>query len=224
MSPVALTLLASAASVVCPVRAIPADPEPISAAIVISDDLEELYRSAISFSDFFEEAENRREQWTKTYREGSIAAEMVARIRALEGNWRILAVAEDWCSDSVSTIPFLALLAEEAPNLEMRIINSEVGKGVMESHRSPDGRPATPTVLILDEDYEETGCWVERPAELQAWALDARPKLRDTEFLAKKTSWYEEDAGASTVREVVEVLEGAASGAPICRGTSSTPS
>jgi len=216
MSAVALTLLASAASVVCPGRAVPANLEPISSVSVVSDDLEELYRSAISFSEFIEDAESRRDQWIQNYREASIAAEMVARIRALEGKWRILAVAEDWCSDSVSTIPFLALLAEEAPNLELRIIDSDVGKAVMESHRSPDGRPATPTVLILDEDYEETGCWVERPAELQAWALDARPKLRDTEFLARKTSWYEEDAGASTVREIVEVLEGAASGAPIC--------
>ncbi|UCC24022.1 MAG: hypothetical protein JSU98_09805 [Gemmatimonadales bacterium] len=26
-----------------------------------------------------------------------------------------------------------------------------------------DGRPATPTVVILDEDGEEVGCWIERP-------------------------------------------------------------
>ncbi len=216
MSSIALTLLASAASVACPVRAVPADLDAEFTTIAVSEELETLYRDAITFSDFFDDAERRREQWVENYEEGSVAAEMVARVQALGGTWRILAVAEDWCSDSVSTIPFLALLAEQTPNLEMRIINSNVGKGVMESHRTPDGRPATPTILILDEAYEEAGCWVERPADLQAWALDARPKLRDSEFLAQKTSWYEEDDGVSTVREIVEALESAASGVAVC--------
>ncbi|MDH3732551.1 MAG: thioredoxin family protein [Gemmatimonadota bacterium] len=219
MSAIALTFLVSATSAVCPTQ--PAQDGPIPASVVVerSDHLEELYKSGITFDAFFDDADRRRELWVKNYTEGSVAAEMVARVEALEGRWRLLAVAEDWCSDSVNTVPFLALLAEQASNLEIRILDSDRGRELMEAHRTPDDRAATPTVLVLDDDYEDVGCFVERPADLQAWALDARPRLPDSEFLVEKMSWYEEDGGVSTVREIVEALEAAAAGSPLCAGT-----
>jgi hypothetical protein len=216
MSPIALTLFASTASAVCPANAPPVDPGWSVPGIVVTEELEELYRSGVTFDVFYGDADSRRELWVKNYENGAVAEEMVRRVTALGGLWRVLAIAVDACSDSVSTIPFLALLAEQAPNIELRIVDSDAGKGVMEAHRTPDGRAATPTVLILNEAFEEVGCWVERPADLQAWALDARPKLQDREFLTQKMAWYEADAGGSTIRELVEALEGAAAGRPIC--------
>lgn len=216
MSSIALTLFASAASAVCPASVATVDLDTRVPAVIVSEELEELYRSGITYDEFHANAERRRETWDQNYGNGVVTPEMVARVTALGGHWRVLAVAEDWCSDSVQSIPFLALLAEAASNVELRIIDSEVGKGILEAHRTPDGRGATPTVLVLTEDFEEAGCWVERPADLQAWALEARPELDDREFVTRKTSWYEDDAGESTVREIVEMLEGAAGGSPIC--------
>lgn len=179
-------------------------------------ELEALYRSGAGFGDFLAAAEGRRALWERRYRDGKVADDLLERARAVPGRWRLLAVAEDWCSDSVNTIPFLALLAERVEGLELRIVDSDRGREVMEGHRTPDGRPATPTVLLLDESYEEVGCWIERPGQLQAWALEARPALRDRDFLERKMAWYEEDAGASTVAEIVSLLEAAASGSPRC--------
>ena len=216
MSALALTLLATAASATCSATG-SADPRPAATPVgVVNEELEELYRSGLTFEVFLEQADRRRELWVRNYGEGAVAREMVDRVRALGGRWRLLAVAEDGCSDSVSTIPFLALLSEAASNLEMRIIDSEVGRSIMESHRTPDDRPATPTVLILTDDYEEAGCLVERPANLQEWALEVRPTLPDAEFYQRKMAWYREDGGASTVRAIVEGLEAAAAGSTIC--------
>jgi hypothetical protein len=215
MSSIALTLLATAASGACPAAAHAPAPGSVPLAVA-SEELEDLYRSGIPFEVFFDEANRRRELWEKNYQRGSVAPEMVERVRALGGEWRLLAIAEDWCSDSVSTIPFLALLAEQAPNLEMRVIRSDAGSAIMESHRTPDDRAATPTVLILTSDYQEAGCLVERPPNLQAWALPARQELSDQEFVKRKMSWYDEDGGASTVRAIVEGLEAAAAGSPTC--------
>lgn len=181
-----------------------------------SEELERLYRSGIEFSEFYAGADRRRELWEKHYERGEIDPAMVERVRALGGTWRILAIAEAACSDSVGTIPFLSLLVERAPNLEMRIVGSDAGRAVMERHRTPDGRAATPTVLILDAGFDEAGCWIERPSRLQDWALGEGSELGSRRFLARKMAWYEEDAGASTIRELVELLEAAAAGAPIC--------
>lgn len=177
---------------------------------------EALYRSGRDFTEFLETAERRRGLWVRNWEAGEVADDLLARARALDGRWRILAIAEDWCSDSVSTIPFLALLAERSDAIELRVIDSETGRELMEAYRTPDDRAATPTVLVLDGDYEEVGCWVERPSELQDWALETRPTLDDREFLARKMSWYAEDAGRSTIGEVLDRIEAAAAGSRIC--------
>lgn len=217
-----LALFFTAASATCradapPPSASDAMRSPVGiAATRTNEELERLYRSGIAFADFYAQADRRRELWTRRYEQGALDPAMVERARAA-GSWRLLAIAEAACSDSVNTIPFLALLVEAAPNLELRIVGSAVGRPVMEAHRTPDDRPATPTVLVLDDGFEESGCWVERPSELQIWALDARAALGDRAFLERKMAWYEEDAGASTVREIVEMLEAAARGRPMCR-------
>ena len=183
---------------------------------MVPETLEELYRSGLPFAEFLAQADRRKEMWNDHYEGGEVAETLLAQASAIEGTWRILAVAEDWCSDSVNTIPYLARLTEQVDGIEMRIIDSEVGREIMESHRTPDGRPATPTVLILNEAFEEAGCWVERPSKLQTWALENRPKLEDQEFVSQKMAWYREDSGERTVSEVLELIEAAASGHPIC--------
>lgn len=207
-------MLVVAAPLVCgpppaapvPPRAAPEDPR-----------LETLYRGARTFEDFLASAEGRRELWLRNADAGLPEA-LIERARAIGGTWRILAIAEDWCSDSVNTVPFLGTLAERVDGIELRVIDSETGRAVMEAYRTPDGRSATPTILVLDRDYEEAGCWVERPSELQAWALEIRPTLDDREFLRRKMAWYAEDAGSSTVGEVLSVIEAAAAGTRLCPG------
>jgi hypothetical protein len=183
---------------------------------VAPETLEELYRSGIPFSEFLAQADRRKEMWTDHYEGGEVTEDLISRATAIEGTWRLLAVAEDWCSDSVNTIPYLALLTEQVDGIEMRIIDSEVGREIMEAHRTPDGRPATPTVILLNEAYEEAGCWVERPSKLQTWALGNRPNLDDREFVAQKMAWYREDGGEQTVSEILALIEAAVSGSPIC--------
>ena len=212
----ALALFFTTVSAVCPVG--PPDTGRLPRDRPASEELERLYRAGIEFSEFYAAADRRRALWVKNYERGRIDPAMVERVRALGGTWRLLAIAEAACSDSVNTIPFLALLVERAPNLEMRIVGADEGRPVMERHRTPDGRAATPTLVVLDSDFEEVGCWIERPYELRDWALEEGSALGGRQFLARKMEWYEEDAGASTVRELVESLEAAAAGTPICGG------
>lgn len=70
--------------------------------------------------------------------------------------------------------------------------------------------------MVLDEAGREVGCWVERPSVLQANALRARSEGTLSAFQRDKQAWYDADAGASTIREVVAVLQAAAAGTPRC--------
>ena len=125
-------------------------------------------------------------------------------------------MAEDWCGDSANTIPYVAKLDDVADNLTMRIIDSEVGRAIMEAHLTPDGRPATPTVILLTEDFEEAGCFVERPRILQDWWLESAEQLEHEDRLEQKYAWYDEDQGQETLKEIVEMIEAATEGRSIC--------
>ena len=61
----------------------------------------------------------------------------------------------------------------------------------------------------------DVGCWVERPSELQSWFQENKRTLEHDDLYGKKYEWYVKDAGLSTLREIVELLETAAAGRPI---------
>lgn len=175
-----------------------------------------LYTSGITFADFLKAADRREDTWQGNFGAAQVSDDLLERARATGGPWRMLVVAEDWCGDSANTIPYVAHLADLLDNVDLRIVNSEVGLPVMEAHPTPDGRPATPTVVLLNESGAEVGCFVERPSELQTWFLDQEDKLEEEDLYAQKYEWYDDDAGSATVAEIVAMLEGAASGDHVC--------
>ena len=182
--------------------------------------LDALYASGINFETFLEEADRQRTDWEDHFADGAPSQEALERARALAAPMRLLVVAEDWCSDSVNTVPYLARLVEQVETLEMRIIDSRVGRGLMDSHRTPDDRAATPTVIVLDAAGNQTGSWVERPATLQEWFLASEATLSGRELGRQKQAWYDEDRGHETVREVLDLIyEGAIQSAAHPGGT-----
>ena len=190
-------------------------PAPRGAATA-DETLKALFEGGRTFRDFLGAARRRTELWNRLAAEGTVAPEAVARARAVGGTWRILAVAEDWCGDSAHNIPYVAKLVEEVEGVELRIINSNAGRTLMEAHRTPDGRPATPTLILLDTAWNEVGCFVERPSPLMAWYMDNVADKSPDEVHEHVLDFYAADQGQATVEDVVQLLEAAAAGEPRC--------
>ncbi|HSJ65402.1 MAG TPA: thioredoxin family protein [Gemmatimonadaceae bacterium] len=182
-----------------------------------TDSLEAAYASGQTWAAFYDGVNRRRELWVRNWTNARVAPDILERARAA-GPWRILVITEPGCSDSANSIPYIARLVAETPGLELRLVNSTAGRPWMEAHRTTDGRAATPTILVLDDAYRIRGCWIEQPVKLQAFWLPVVARGAMSEEVAKKMAWYAEDAGRETLREFVEVLEGARSGNVICPG------
>jgi len=184
------------------------------AAPVASDSLRELYRSGRTWEAFYAAVNARRVLWVDNYESPGLPDSLLTRARAVGGTWRFLVVAIDSCSDSANTIPFLAKLVDAVPGLELRIVDPTAGRWVTEAHRTADGRAATPTVILLDEAYGERGCFIERPVALRQMLAEARGG--DQDRFESKMTWYREDAGRSTVSDLIGLLESAAAGESRC--------
>jgi hypothetical protein len=183
-----------------------------------ADALRDVYQQAESWAAFHDRVDRRRSLWLENWARAEVPEALAARARAVGGSWRVLVITEAGCSDSVNSVPYIARLVEATPSLELRLVDATVGRRWLEAHRSPDGRAATPTVLVLDEAYRIRGCWIEQPAALQAWWLPVVARGTMTAEVGEKMAWYVRDRGRETLREFVEVLEAAGTERVVCPG------
>lgn len=169
-----------------------------------------LFATGKAFPEFLAGVDSLQHDWHANYERAVPARAVVAQVRALVGTWKLLVVAEAWCTDAVNTLPYIAKLVDSsAGHLELRIVTSQTGDTVTATHRSFDGRQATPTLVLLDADSQERGCWVERPHELGLWARANKKTLSEEDYTAQKAARYAADAGASTLKEISQMLAGA---------------
>lgn len=194
---------------------------PPTAVSAPTDSLHSYWEEALPFARFYAEVEARAALWERNYTGGEVPEALLERARSAigAGPFRLLAVAVDGCSDSVNTLPYLALLADDVTGLELRVLEPAAGRSLMEARPTADGRAATPTVILLDESFDDAGCFVERPRPLKEWIAEQEAAPASNRGVYEgKMRWYDEDAGRSTLEEVVGLMESAAAGNPVCRG------
>lgn len=179
-----------------------------------------LHAGGQRFADFVAATRARREGWLKLADSAVVDPALVERARAVGGAWRLLVVAVDACGDSMNTVPYVARLAALA-GIDLRIVLPEAGRSVQETHRSLDGRIATPTFVLLDAAGAERGCIVEQPQPLREWSTAERARVPLDSVHVGIRAFYAKDQGVSIARETVEMLEAAAAGRVHCdRGQS----
>ena len=209
----ALVALAASSARAAPVR---------SAGCVVAQDstLLALFNSGQSFPDFLAAAKARREGWLKMAEGARVDDALVARAKAVGGTWHLLVVAIDACGDSMNSVPYVAKLSELMPGLELRIVLPVNGRPVQDTHRSLDGRTATPTFVLLDSKGSDVGCIVELPRDIRDWAHGVRGTVSSDSLHAGIRTLYAASRGVAITTEVVEMLEAAKAGSPRCsRGT-----
>lgn len=167
---------------------------------------------AIPWDRYLEdEIREHAELWRGVWERARSPEAELGRLSAIGGRWRLLVLSEDWCGDASNTVPVIARLAEDAPELELRILKRDENPDLMELYLT-NGSRSIPLAVILDEDGAPVGRWGPRPAELQAVVIrEKRAGLRPTADIYRDTRrWYARDRGETTVREIVDAIEEAA--------------
>jgi hypothetical protein len=189
----------------------------------VSRDLDDFYRSGMSFDAFMSDLKAEQEAWESNAERAVISKEVRASLDSLSRPWRLLAITEDQCSDSAHTLPFIAALVESTALLDMRLVRRSEALELLRERPNYRGEPAVPTIIILNEEGGESGCWIEHPAAQRAFHkrfLDPPQSARKRSKRAKEyLRWYQTDAGAMTVTEIMQLLEAAEQGARGCQAS-----
>jgi hypothetical protein len=168
------------------------------------------YAAAAPFDDAVAAAVANAELWRNAARLTRVPDDAVARAAAVPGRWHLLALSEDWCGDAVNTLPHVARLADQAPNLDLRVLARDENLDLMDAHLTGIAR-AIPVVIVYDADFVERGWWGPRPTPLQQWVLGPEGQALDkTQRYRHVRAWYARDRGRTTLDEVIGLLERAA--------------
>ncbi len=167
----------------------------------------ERYYAAWSFDEMVAAATNNVELWKSVRARATIDEEALRRVRALSGSWHLLVLSEDWCGDSVSTLPFVDALAAATDNVDLRILRRDTNPDLMDAHLTDGRSRSIPVVMALDDQFHEHGWWGSRPTLLQHWVLGEGQTLEKTERYKEQRRWYARDHGRTTVEDVVALLE-----------------
>ena len=171
--------------------------------------LRERYLAASTFEEFVAAAQVNQELWRAVAKGVRLPDGAVERAAAAGREWHLLVLNEDWCGDAVNTVPVLARLAADAPNLDLRVLGRDANPDLMDAHLT-NGARSIPVAILLDADYRERAWWGPRPAALQRWVMSDGRALDKSERYREVRKWYARDRGKSTVDEVLALIEKAA--------------
>ena len=164
------------------------------------------FAGGTTWTRFLEQAVVHRDLWLSLTKRAQVSDATLVRARALPRRWHALILSDDWCGDSLSTLPFLARLTELTSSLDMRIVSRDANLDLMDSHLTGTSR-AIPVVLLLDDTYCERAWWGPRPAPLQTMMMGEWKALPKEERYRLVRGWYARDRGATALDEIVTLLE-----------------
>jgi hypothetical protein len=169
-------------------------------------DFPALWSKATPYHDFVRDAHTNRALWENMQTIAQIPEWAIAAVRTTGRKFNLLVLAEDWCGDGSSTVPYLAKLATITRNIEVRVLRRDEHPEVMDRYLT-DGARSIPIVIALSRELEELGHWGPRPAALQEWVTRERAKNGMKPPYPQIRRWYARDKGVSTLREVVGLLQ-----------------
>lgn len=155
----------------------------------------------------------------------SVVRPYLQRVLAIPRRHHLLVVAENWCPDAANSLPYLAQLADAAPNVDLKVLRKADAPDLLAKYPLGD-RQATPLVVVMDSRWQVRGVWIEQPEALKGRiaALKAEGLSQDS-IRPHVKAWYAADSGRAMLEEITRLLEGkggavttAGGGAATCGG------
>ena len=166
-----------------------------------------------TFTEFLAKPKKYKDLWDALYKRAVVPEAILARAKTLRQPLHLLVLSEEWCGDSINTLPLIARLVEAMPGVEMRILERDKNLDLMDAHLTGKSR-SIPAIMLLDGDYSEHGWWGPRPAPLQEWVIKEGLALPKDERSKVVRTWYARDHGVTSLTELLDRMEGAELAAP----------
>ncbi len=131
----------------------------------------------------------------KNYSRINLTEKQMEDIKGIDKKVRFLCVGEIWCPDCQINITVINKMCELNPNLEVSVITRGRGQKFLSEPLEVE-TVKIPTVVILDENYEKVGLFLEQPKTVK----DA------SDYEAIELDYLKGRYINDTVEEVLEII------------------
>jgi len=121
----------------------------------------ERFAQGLTLPEYVAQMRTNREAFERLLAEATVSPEDRDALGVLTGKVKILVITEDWCPDSLRTIPVLARLVDGLPNVEMRLFLRDGNPDVMDQYLKRGQFRAIPVFALFDEEMNELGRMLE---------------------------------------------------------------
>jgi hypothetical protein len=155
------------------------------------------------FLDYTKMNSKRINRWLK---QGVVLPEMVDYLTNLKEKQKWVLITEHWCGDAAHIVPFLHLMSEITPMIELEIqlrdTDSEINSYLT------NGSKSVPVLIVRDENNEDLFVWGPRPVACQDVFDEQKAAGATMEDLkVELQNWYNHDKGNLTQVEILERLK-----------------
>jgi len=141
----------------------------------------ERFEQGLTYTEYKNQMTRNLERLENTEKTVELAAEDVAFFAQLPQPLPVLAIAEDWCGDVLNNLPVVARLAAESGKLDLRIFLRDQNLDLIDQYLNQGQFRSIPVFVIFDQNFNEQGHWIERPALINELSAKLRAELFATD-------------------------------------------
>jgi thiol-disulfide isomerase/thioredoxin len=130
----------------------------------------ERFESGLSVDQFIEEMEVNKEKFIENIEANEFTEEDLEFFR--NKPLSIAAIGEDWCTDVIQFLPVIAKLEKQVPSLTVKVFKRDDNLDIMDQYLKEGKYRSIPVFVVYDEDWNELGHFIERPAEVTRQMAD----------------------------------------------------
>ena len=154
----------------------------------------------MTYDAFKAQMTRNRDRFEANERRLDLDAADLAPFHNLPRPLQVLVLAEDWCGDVIDNLPILGRLAAESGKLDLRIFLRDQHLDLMDQYLNQGRFRSIPVFVFFDDDFDEIGRFVERPASV----TERRARQRQ-EIFAQHPEFGSPDAPVDQLPEDVRV-------------------
>lgn len=147
---------------------------------------------------------HRTNRINKTYK---VSEELSTRLKAIDEKQIWMMITEDWCGDSAQNLPYIAKMAAESENIDLRIIYRDKNPEIMDHYLTNGTARSIPKLVVFDESGNEVFQWGPRPQELVELVNQWKTEMEPKEWKEKIQLFYGRNRGKAIEQEFIELLK-----------------
>ena len=164
--------------------------------------IKDLFYRGRSFEEFLSWAEDAYKERMQNILNNIFLDEIVKeKINQIDHKIKILAFAESWCPDCQINLPGVSYIASLSDKIELAIVPREGNEKVMDKYKV-NGKPKIPTFVIMDEEFNELGVFIELPMIIK----EIISRGNEAENIVSKRKYKKGEYVKDTISDLLKII------------------